>query len=70
MAPSALASLAKFENEERMHRDNVRQQWWMVWLTLALVTLTAVQLYAHLANRDDRNEEHTVRKTGGSYPLF
>ncbi|WP_057923148.1 hypothetical protein [Lysobacter capsici] len=43
VTPKALITLAAYETEERKHRDMLRPQKWIVWLTLLLLFGTAAQ---------------------------
>lgn len=45
LAPSAFATLAKYEEENRRHRDQVRQQKIIGFLTFALVAVGSLQAY-------------------------
>jgi hypothetical protein len=47
VAPKALATLAAFEEDDRRHRDQVRQQKVIGFLTLALVGVGLLQSYLH-----------------------
>ena len=44
LSPKALLTIASYEEEERKHRDSLRQQRALSWLTFALVTVGAIQL--------------------------
>lgn len=39
----ALRTIEEYEEQERRHTENVKMQWRMFWLTLAIVVLTLVQ---------------------------
>ncbi|MDP2030486.1 MAG: hypothetical protein Q8K12_12675 [Thiobacillus sp.] len=42
-APQALSTLAQYEEDERKHRDMIRQQSALKWLTVALVVVGLIQ---------------------------
>jgi hypothetical protein len=39
----ALRTIEEYEEQERKHTENVKMQWRMFWLTLAILALTLVQ---------------------------
>lgn len=45
LAPRALATLAQYEEDERKHRDMIRQQRALKWLTVALVGVGLIQAF-------------------------
>ncbi|WP_147436947.1 hypothetical protein [Alkalispirillum mobile] len=50
VSPKALETLAQYEEQERKHRDNVKQKRALNWLTFVLVLLAALQVYGVLSS--------------------
>lgn len=48
VSSKALETLSRYEEQDRKHRDNVKQKRALNWLTLVLVLLGALQVYAAL----------------------
>jgi hypothetical protein len=43
--PQALVTLSQWEEDNRRHKDNVNQQWWIKVFTLALVLTAGIQAW-------------------------
>lgn len=62
VTPRALITLAAYETEERKHRDMLRPQKWMVWLTLLLLFGTGAQAYvAYMQFQRDLEKDRVSR---------
>ena len=64
----ALRAIEEYEEQERKHTENVKMQWRMFWIALAIAFLTLVQSgLVKLPPLIDFTSESSISKTGTTY---